>query len=56
MQIQNHNLLGSIGVEVLLVLDVWEHTYYLDYKNDRGTFVDKWWDLVNWDDVAVRFA
>lgn len=56
MQLQNHNLLGSIGVEVLLVLDVWEHAYYLDYKNDRGTYVDKWWDLVNWDDVATRFA
>ena len=56
MQVQNHNLLGSIGVDVLLVPDVWEHSYYLDYKNDRGTYVDKWWDLVNWEDVSARFA
>jgi len=40
--------------KILLVLDVWEHAYYLDYKNDRGKFVESWWDLVNWDEVEKR--
>ncbi|MEI6690260.1 MAG: superoxide dismutase [bacterium] len=56
LQIQNHNLLSLVDSKVLLVLDVWEHTYYLDYKNDRGMFVDKWWNLVNWDNVNSRLA
>ena len=39
----------------LLMLDMWEHAYYLDYKNDKGTFVDQWWSVVNWADVQARF-
>ncbi|MDO1559404.1 superoxide dismutase [Brevundimonas sp. 2R-24] len=41
----------------LLVCDVWEHAYYLDFKNDRKGFLDAWFDqLVNWDFVAERLA
>jgi Fe-Mn family superoxide dismutase len=32
-----------------MVLDLWEHAYYIDYKNDRAKFVEGFWSVVNWD-------
>ena len=40
----------------LLTCDVWEHAYYIDYRNARPKFVEGFWNLVNWDFVAKNFA
>ena len=55
IQIEKHNVNVVPGYAILMVLDVWEHAYYLDYRNDRAKFVEAFWDIVNWDAVAQRF-
>jgi Fe-Mn family superoxide dismutase len=55
MQLEKHNVNVIPGYDILMVLDVWEHAYYLDYKNDRAKFVESFWNIVNWDEVAKRF-
>ncbi len=42
------------GGTALLGCDVWEHSYYIDYRNDRGAFIDNFWKIVDWDKVAER--
>lgn len=56
MQVEKHNTNVIPMFRVLLVLDVWEHAYYLDYKNDRPKFVDSFWNIIHWDAVSERFA
>lgn len=44
------------GQTALLTIDVWEHAYYIDYRNARAKYVDEFWNIVNWDFVAANFA
>jgi Fe-Mn family superoxide dismutase len=53
---EKHQNLTQWGVVPLLVLDVWEHAYYLKYQNRRGEYVRNFFQIINWADVAERFA
>lgn len=55
MQIEKHNVNVVPGFRILMALDVWEHAYYLDYRNDRAKFVEGFWTIVNWNEVNKRF-
>ena len=46
----------SINLKPVLLLDMWEHAFYLQYKNVKADYVEAWWNVVNWDDVNERFA
>lgn len=54
LQCENHEKLTQWGCIPLLVIDVWEHSYYLKYKNKRADFVDAIFNIINWDNVAQR--
>ena len=55
-QVYDHQ--GNIGngTVPILVLDMWEHAFYLQYKNVKGDWVEAFWKIGNWSEVAQRFA
>jgi superoxide dismutase, Fe-Mn family len=55
VQLYDHQGNLPICLVPLLMLDMWEHAYYLDYANDKATFVQQWWNIANWADVQARF-
>lgn len=55
-QVYDHQGNVGQGGPPLLVLDMWEHAFYLQYENRKGEWVDAFWELVDWGDVTKRFA
>lgn len=54
MQIEKHNVNVYPMFRILMILDVFEHAYYLDYKNDRTKYVESFWKILNWKTVEKR--
>ena len=56
LQAEKHQNFAQWGVTPLLVLDMWEHAFYLQYRNVKADYVAAWWNVVDWANVASRFA
>lgn len=50
-QLEKHNLFLYPNSEIVMALDVWEHSYYLDYKNDKAKFIENFWNIVDFKEV-----
>ncbi len=56
LTVEKHQNVTQFGSIPILVVDVWEHAYYLDYQNNRETYIKKWLKLIDWPEVECRLA
>lgn len=54
MQVEKHNVNVFPSFAIIMVLDMWEHAYYLDYKNEKAKHIGAFWNLIDWDVVNKR--
>ena len=55
VKVDKHDQGALWGAHPILALDVWEHSYYYDYGPDRGSFIDAFFEVVNWDEVSRQY-
>ncbi|MDT5147976.1 MAG: superoxide dismutase, Fe-Mn family [Mycobacterium sp.] len=55
-QVYDHQANFPLGAVPLLLIDMWEHAFYLQYKNVKADYVKAFWNVVNWTDVQARYA
>ncbi|WP_049920855.1 superoxide dismutase [Halopiger djelfimassiliensis] len=55
LKVDRHDLHALWGAHPILALDVWEHSYYYDYGPDRGSFIEAFFEVVNWDAAAEEY-
>lgn len=54
VQTQGHDIPISEERKPIMVLDVWEHAYYLKYKNERGKYIQNWWKILDWSKIEIE--
>ena len=54
LQAEKHENMTQWGIIPVLVCDVWEHAYYLQYQSNRDDYIKSWWTLINWEEVENR--
>ena len=52
---KNHETISSLGLIPIMIVDVWEHAYYLQYKNERNTFLKNIWQIINFEEIEKRY-
>lgn len=55
MSTSNQDSPITSGIKPIIAIDVWEHSYYLKYKNERNKYIENWWNVVNWEQANKNY-